>query len=152
LDLLIRAKQELDSALTLVVLASPTFPADPGIASALLDAGVRVHREYTTEIGDIYRAADLYLFPVDSSQAGAIELPLSVLEAVHCGLPVLTTEYGALPEALKDVPGVNFTSRARFVNDLAALVLSWPQAQLRTELPSSLSITNTHNALLGCLQ
>lgn len=76
----------------------------------LRQAGIIVIDEYTDDIHEIYQAADLYFFPV-SIRTGALEFPLSVIEACACGLPVLTTRFGALPEILEDGGGLEWFSR-----------------------------------------
>ena len=50
---------------------------------------------YIPEVEDIYRLSDLYLFLAESDTA-AIEVPLSVLEAMACNLPVICTPFGGL--------------------------------------------------------
>lgn len=75
----------------------------------LRQAGIIVIDEYTDDIHEVYQAADLYFFPV-SIRTGALEFPLSVIEACACNLPVLTTRFGALPEVLKDGGGLEWFS------------------------------------------
>jgi glycosyltransferase involved in cell wall biosynthesis len=75
----------------------------------LRQAGVIVIDEYTDDIHEVYQSADLYLFPV-AMRSGALEFPLSVIEASACGLPVLTTRFGALPEVLEDGDGLEWFS------------------------------------------
>ena len=59
---------------------------------------VKVIIGYVENIAEYYAASDLYLFTVEEKDRGAITLPLSVLEAVYSGIPVLTTKYEALKE------------------------------------------------------
>ncbi|MBN2185749.1 MAG: glycosyltransferase family 4 protein [Candidatus Krumholzibacteriota bacterium] len=77
---------------------------DPTWRNRLRMAGIIVIDEYTDDIHELYQACDLYLFPV-SSNLGALEFPLSVIEAAACNLPTLTTRFGALPEILKESEG-----------------------------------------------
>jgi len=65
---------------------------------------------YVPQIVELYQAADAYLFPVppNPSDPSAIDLPLSVLEAAACNLPILATRFGALPDLWPDRPGVIF--------------------------------------------
>ncbi|MBN2071281.1 MAG: glycosyltransferase family 4 protein [Candidatus Krumholzibacteriota bacterium] len=74
---------------------------EPSWRDRLRLAGIIVIDEYTDDIHELYQACDLYLFPVSSS-LGALEFPLSVIEAAACDLPVLTTRFGALPEMLEE--------------------------------------------------
>jgi glycosyltransferase involved in cell wall biosynthesis len=83
---------------------------DPVWRNHLRQAGIIVIDEYTDDIHEIYQAADLYLFPV-SMGTEALEFPLSVIEACACGLPVLTTRFGTLPEVLEDGDGLEWFSR-----------------------------------------
>ena len=52
---------------------------------------------YLPHIEELYRLADVYLFPVEDPES-CICLPLSVLEAAACGIPVVTTPFGQLQE------------------------------------------------------
>lgn len=82
-----------------VLVASTSTEQDVSLRMRLQAAGVRVVDQFVESIQDYYRAADCYLFPVRSS-IDSIELPLSVLEAMACNLPVVTTRFGGLPELL----------------------------------------------------
>ena len=84
---------------------------DPAWAERLRQAGVIVIDEYIDDIHEIYQASDLYLFPV-SERLGALEFPLSVIEAASCGLPVITTRFGALPSVLDDCPRLAWYSNS----------------------------------------
>ena len=64
-----------------------------------------------------YKMADLYIFPLKNTgdklpesydQMGAIDIPLSVLEAMGCNLPVITTSFGGLPRFFKPGDGLYF--------------------------------------------
>jgi glycosyltransferase involved in cell wall biosynthesis len=122
LDLLVEAKEILDGRIEIIVQGSPTFHPDPGVVEKLNRVGIHVRRAYVPNLTDLYRAADLYLFPGRHEDAGAVELPLSVLEAVACKRPVLTNDFGALRPALEGVDGVNITAPERFVADLKSIL------------------------------
>jgi glycosyltransferase involved in cell wall biosynthesis len=64
---------------------------------------VMIIDRYIANIQHIYQLADVYLFPV-LAEGACIDLPLSVLEAAACGIPVVTTPYGEL-EALQGREG-----------------------------------------------
>lgn len=72
---------------------------DSALKKRLSAAGVEVMDGYIEDVHELYQASDLYLFPVRSS-TGALDFPLSVIEAAACGLPVVTTRFGALPRLM----------------------------------------------------
>jgi glycosyltransferase involved in cell wall biosynthesis len=77
-----------------VVIGSTSTPEDARLRAGLEAAGVRVIREFVP-VAEFYRLADCYVFPVIDSE-GCVEIPLSVLEALASGLPVLTRPFGGL--------------------------------------------------------
>lgn len=95
---------------TPVLAASTSTVHDPALAAELVAAGVHLITTYVPHIEELYGAADVYLFPTPPDPTGpsSIDLPLSVLEAAACNLPILTTRFGALPELWPDRPGVAF--------------------------------------------
>ncbi|MDR3709358.1 MAG: glycosyltransferase family 4 protein [Capsulimonadaceae bacterium] len=63
------------------------------------DEGVRVHNGLTPNcpaLVDLYARADLFAFPTTADC-----LPLAIMEALAAGLPVLTTDVAAIPEAVE---------------------------------------------------
>jgi glycosyltransferase involved in cell wall biosynthesis len=81
-------------------------------------AGILIIEGYRPNIEELYRAADCYVFPVQSGE-GAIAMPLSVLEALATDLPVVAAPYGALPEYFDGSGALCFWTAA---DDLTALV------------------------------
>lgn len=90
---------------TVLVLGSPHTPAEEDTVAEARAAGVVVRRELVEDVSQIYRMSDLYLFPVRDPFA-CVGVPLSVIEALACGCPVLSTPFQALPELLPEQPGV----------------------------------------------
>lgn len=78
-----------------VLVGSTSTEQDDALAHSLEQAGVIVVRSYVERIEQYYQAADCYVFPVTSA-TGAIAVPLSILEAMACNLPVVTMPYGDL--------------------------------------------------------
>ncbi len=77
---------------------------DPAWRDRLRRAGIIVIDEFLRDVHELYQAADCYLFPV-YSPTGALEFPLSVIEAMACNLPVLSTRFGALTEVIEEGDG-----------------------------------------------
>ena len=111
-------------------MASTSTPAETDLVRDLSAAGVVVVREVLPDIQELYQLADCYVFPVEHELACA-EVPLSVLEALACGLPVVSTPFGGLPELLDDVQGVTFVAEADGMVDVIR------REQLRRPSPES---------------
>src|SRR5918912_1927266 len=105
--LLNRVRSELSCETVFVGSTSTPDGVDHDVAAALRAGGTHVIDRYIERIAELYQLADCYLFPVHAA-GGAIEAPLSVLEAMACDLPVVTTRFGFLRQSLTDGPGVTF--------------------------------------------
>jgi len=80
---------------------------EKNIIENLKNSGILVIDEYIEDINEIYQASDCYLFHVTSS-TGALELPLSIIEACACNLPVLSTRFGAVEDLFEETDGFYF--------------------------------------------
>jgi Glycosyltransferase len=92
-----------------VVVAGSASEIDEQVARPLLDAGVILVRRDFADIRAIYCAADVYVFPTTDA-GGAIGFPLSVLEALAVGVPVVSAPFNDLPEAFPEGSGVCYAS------------------------------------------
>ncbi len=88
-----------------VIIGSSSTPTDSigpdSLRNKLIGAGIIVIDDYLDKIEEIYQLSDLYIFPVINN-TGSVGLPLSILEARACGIPVLTTDFGSLKKFLDD--------------------------------------------------
>jgi len=80
-----------------LLIGSSTTSQEENIYNNLKNDGVLILREALPNIEEVYQLSDWYCFPVKISSA-AMEIPLSVLEAMSVNLPVLTTHFGRLTE------------------------------------------------------
>jgi hypothetical protein len=97
------ALKPLTSSGHLVVVVSPYQPDEDG---ALPDGpGVTILRGAIENMGDLYRAADVYVFPTFQASS-MIGTPLSVFEALANGLPVVARASQAL-QRWSDLPGLH---------------------------------------------
>lgn len=74
------------------------------------------------EMKKAYSIADLFLLPSEKEQ-----LPLSILEAMACGIPIITTRVGGVPELLeegKDAYIIDFGDSTRLVRCIEKYLIS----------------------------
>jgi glycosyltransferase involved in cell wall biosynthesis len=91
------------------------------LTSHLQGNGVVVLNEYFPNIEEIYQLADCYLFPVFSDRA-CIGVPLSVLEAMACNLPVVSVRYGNLPALFEEGRGLVYADTPeKLIQGIAAV-------------------------------
>ena len=119
---LISLKNGLGDSAEVVVLGSPTFPPDPSLVSELKGAGVVVRIGFFEDLHNCYHAADLFIFPGTEEEGGAVDLPLTVLEALACGTPVLSAPFGSLPDILADVPEIRFADAGSLLSECREFV------------------------------
>ena len=109
-----------------IIIGSTSTGIDKEIYHQLKKCGCLVLINYFEHIEELYALSDCYVFPVILKRdiigrlvADCIDIPLSVLEAMSCNLPVITTKFGALPRILKEGDGLFFAEGEEdFINAL----------------------------------
>jgi len=114
----------------LVVVGSRTRALEQDAKEALINHGATIVDSFVPTIEDLYRLADAYLFPVQDPYA-AIEMPLSVLEAMACNLPVVSTPFWGLVRCFEGVPGVYFAETAEAFGNAVRRALDGPAPETR---------------------
>lgn len=99
-----------------VIIGSTCFTDDEKLKSELTQCGIIIISTFLDNINEYYQISDLYIFPVQNNNS-VIEFPLSILEAMACNLPVLTTKFGSLPNHFKET---NFFKYFHDKNELLA--------------------------------
>jgi len=93
------------AGMQIVIAASSSTPEDAmgqeSLKNELLNAGMIILDGFIENIEEVYQLSDIYIFPVIKRNS-SIGMPLSVLEARACGIPVITTNYGSLKSFLQD--------------------------------------------------
>jgi glycosyltransferase involved in cell wall biosynthesis len=84
-----------------VIIGSTCFDSDEALKLDLESNGVILISDYIENIGEIYQMLDAYIFPVKIDNA-VIEFPLSILEAMSCNIPILSTKFGSIPKHFKE--------------------------------------------------
>lgn len=82
----------------------------------LRESGCVVFTDFYPRIEEFYMLSDCYVFPAQlrhgfnsSLATTSIEMPLSVLEAMSCNLPVVSTHFGPLPRVFDEGDGLIFS-------------------------------------------
>ncbi len=108
----LKTLQRLDQVQVLLLASSARQDAD--LTDELLGAGVRIIQGQAPPVELVYGLSDLYVFtsptPSIPERSSAIDLPLSVFEAMACDLPVVTTRFGGLTDLFGEAPGFRYLS------------------------------------------
>ncbi len=108
-----------------VIVASSSTPIDSkgpnSIKQELEGNGIIIIDRYIENIQEIYQLSDCYIFPVIEPNS-SIGLPLSILEARACGIPVITTDYGSVKQFLNDdFGGIFYSTPEAFVDTVSCI-------------------------------
>ncbi len=90
-----------------IIVGSTSTNTEESILQELQNSGCIVWTEYFESIEEIYNLSDCYIFPT-LDESSCIEIPLSVLEAMSCNLPVICTKFRALPTIFSEGNGFMF--------------------------------------------
>lgn len=94
---------------------------DKRLLLELQEAGCLVWVKHFSHVEDIYNLSDCYIFPTTQKNA-CIETPLSVLEAMACNLPVITTRFGTLPRLFTEGSGLFFAEKEKHVLEILEVI------------------------------
>ena len=113
--------EKLQTGNNQVVIVGAVSPGiDRNLVQRLKKSKCLVWTKYLENIEEIYALSDCYLFPtLPENKLNAIEMPLSVLEAMACNLPVVTTRFGTLPRVFKEGDGLFFAENE---NDFSTMI------------------------------
>lgn len=122
--------QKIDNIQT-VLIGSSTTETDQSLERELEEAGCTVVDRYLPNIERYYGMSDVYVFPT-VSKTNCIETPASVLEALACNVPVVTTSFGALPRLFdSDCDGIVFAGEERLVETTRHVANEEPEYNTR---------------------
>lgn len=121
-NLLVLLNVQTDPEIQVVVVGSTTTKQSDELVRDLEAANCIVVRSYQPKIEAFYQAADCYVFPTVDHRA-AVQIPLSILEAMAANLPVVTSRFGGLMDFFPPSKGLTYFSVDEFM-DLAEIVKS----------------------------
>lgn len=107
------------SDIQVLIITSSYFRTNPTVLKTLVKYGCMVWQTYFENIWEIYQLADCYVFP--TSENKAICQPLSILEAMACNLPVVSTQLDGLSRIFhpREVKGLFYMDR---ISELSSLI------------------------------
>lgn len=103
-----------------IIVSSSSTPTDAVgsklLKKEILKTGIIILDRYIENIEEVYQLSDLYIFPVVKENS-SIGMPLSILEARACGIPVLTSDYGSVKHFLDtDCDGIFYSEPKNFLS------------------------------------
>jgi glycosyltransferase involved in cell wall biosynthesis len=108
-NMLYDIQREFSGTVQTVVVGALTMKPDDAITTVLKEGGCQIWLKHFDKIEEVYQLADCYIFP-GMHNTSAIEIPLTVLEAMACNLPVISDRFGGLPDLLEEGDGFYFVS------------------------------------------
>jgi glycosyltransferase involved in cell wall biosynthesis len=89
-----------------VVAGSLYMGTHHSLIKQLEEAGYHLFKGYQPNIAELYMLASCYVFP--PKPGNSLAMPLSVLEAMACNLPIVTTRFAGLVEAFSEGESLKF--------------------------------------------
>jgi glycosyltransferase involved in cell wall biosynthesis len=123
-----------------VIVESSSTPRDSigpmSLRKELLKTGIIILNGYIEHIEEIYQLSDIYVFPV-VVKTGSIGMPLSILEARSCGIPVITTEFGSIKHFLdSDFGNIYYSNPKGFLKMTKKVLLDQQTNRQKTNTPN----------------
>ena len=125
-----------DPDIQIVIVGSTTTKQSSEESVTLREAGCIVVSDYIPAIEEYYQASDCYIFPTLNPRA-AIQIPLSILEALAAGIPAVTTDFGGLKDTFGDFSGALYYFKPDEFGILNILVKNHLQVEVGREISSN---------------
>ncbi len=139
-----------EAGFKVILIASTSTDVDQDLLVSLREAGVTVITAFVECIQHYYQLSDCDLFPV-FNPTSAIDVPLSILEAMACNLPIVTTRFGALPAMFQPGGGLYFGDTEEDIVGLVAQAIE--QQDCRTsEMVANYSWDRAAQTILDAFQ
>ena len=132
----------------ILVGATSWIEPDETLVKGLKTAGCTLFLKYLPNIEEMYQVSDCFVFPGmgqlakdgagfdGPNQSPSIEIPLSVLEALSCGIPVVARKFGGLADMFRG--GIHFAANEE---DIIKQVIRIKSVDGSTPLPDMTSYT-----------
>lgn len=114
----------------LIIASTSLFNPDEQLFKLLQKSGCDIRTELFDSIEEVYQLSDCYIFPggaksesrlpmiiPNKNNVPAIEIPLTVLEAMSCNIPIITSRFGGVADIIKVSDG------AKFIDDQNEIII-----------------------------
>lgn len=108
-NVLLLRKMQLEGNQVLIV-GKQSESTEKELHYNLKEEGILVWKKFFGNIEEVYALSDCYVFPTIDRKCCA-EIPLSVLEAMSCNLPVISTKFRGLPWIFRGGDGLFFADK-----------------------------------------
>jgi glycosyltransferase involved in cell wall biosynthesis len=99
-------KSLVDADTQVVIVGSDYLEIDQTLFNDLASFGIVIIKGYQPLVEELYQLADCYIFP--TLPGNSLSMPLSVIEAMACNLPVITTRFKSLENVFDEDNGLYF--------------------------------------------
>lgn len=123
-----------DRRMQVVIVGSTTTKQSKAQVEMLESAGCITVTQYIVNIEEYYQAADCYVFPTVNERA-AIQIPLSVLEALAVSLPIVTTDFGGLRDTFDNFGGAFRYIKETDFGSLAEIIMRHIDRKPENDIP-----------------
>ena len=107
-------KELLNDENEVLIVGSPSLK-DTKEYARLESYGFNILTDFIKNINEIYALSDCYVFPV-FKESECISMPLSVLEAMACNLPVISSKFGDLDKIFSEGNGIFFINEEKDIS------------------------------------
>tara|TARA_Y100000741_G_scaffold365141_1_gene359627 strand:- start:6940 stop:7923 length:984 start_codon:yes stop_codon:yes gene_type:complete len=112
-----------DKSLYPIIIGSTTVSHDNDLVVELKNNNINIIDTYLPRIDEYYKAADCYIFPTINPRS-CIQVPLSVIEALACGVPIISSEFEGLPFYFDHGYNIKYLNSFYNINDEINNILS----------------------------
>jgi len=95
-----------------IIIGNRSMGIEKRLYQGIKESGCKIWVKYFKDIEEVYAFSDCYVFSTPPmNNINSIEIPLSILEAMSCNLPTITTKFGALSRVFEEGEGLTFVDK-----------------------------------------
>jgi len=128
---LLKMASLVPKGITPVIIVAKSTGRDAGFKEQLIRGKCIVIDEFIQRIESYYQASNCYAFPTQSTLR-SMDLPLSVLEAMACNLPIVSYDFGCISKLFGGTAGIRIVrSDKEFIDSITDVRNNPPTVETR---------------------